>query len=57
MAKDPSKPLKNLGFEPVWMETPNRTVRPLVRLNKFHKNIQTNLEDAEAGVAMSDVGF
>ena len=34
-----------------------RTVRPLVRLKKFHKKIQTNLEDAEAGVAMSDVGF
>ena len=33
------------------------TVRPLVRLKKFHKKIQTNLEDAEAGVAMSDVGF
>ena len=34
-----------------------RTVRPLERLNKFHKKIKTNLEDAEAGVAMSDVGF
>ena len=33
------------------------TLRPLVRLNKFHKKVQTNLEDAEAGVAMSDVGF